>query len=95
MGQFFKVVRRNLCLSRYMKPIEVEKTVYHHRGELESGWSFWENYRAVEKSKGTGGFDKNFEDTMAKIFTFNNLKDFGLFWFNCYYDDSSNLIFNT
>lgn len=77
-----------------MKPIEVEKTIYHHRGEQESGWSFWENYRALEKGKTLGTHDKNYEENLIKIVSFNDLSAFGVFWHNGLYDDSSNLLFN-
>lgn len=76
--------------------MEVEKTIYHHRGEQETGWSFWENYRAVEINKGQkGAGESNWEDNLQEIFSFNNLKDLGNFWYNCGYDDSSNLLYST
>lgn len=77
-----------------MKNLEVEKTIYHHNGEQDSGWSFWENYRSLEKNKG-GNNDKSYEDNLAKLCTFNNLKDFAEFWHNYYYDDSANLLHST
>lgn len=81
-----------------MKPLEVEKTVYHHKGEQESEWAVWENYRSTEK-KGQGGqsFSQgaNFSENLDQIATFENLKEFGLFWHNSFYDDSSNQIYNS
>ena len=70
-----------------------ETTLYHHRGELQTGWSFWENYRPVIKdnTKKAGAYD----DNLVEIFSFSNLNQFAQFW-NCMpYDQSSNLIYFT
>lgn len=48
-----------------------------------------------KQGKGVQHSDKNYEENLGKIVTFNDLKDFGMFWYGCYYDDSSNLLFNT
>lgn len=79
--------------------MEVEKTVYHHRGEQESGWSFWETYRDLEKGnknqQNQNKGEKQYESTLNEIFSFNNLNDLSKFWYNCSYEDSSNLLFST
>lgn len=39
--------------------------------------------------------EKQYENTLNEIFSFNNLNDLAKFWYNCSYDDSSNLLFST
>lgn len=79
-----------------MNLTQIENSVFHQNGELESGWTFWENYRQSDKhasQKGVG--DKNWENNCAEIISFNDQNKFSLFWNNSKYDDSSNLIFSS
>ena len=80
-----------------MHPKEIVNTIFHHNGELETGWTFWENYRPVEKmdkmTKVQG--EKNYDQNLAQVFTFHDLNQFALYWNCCKYDDSANLIYST
>lgn len=67
-----------------------QKTIFHHRGELQTGWSFWENYRPVGNSK-----DKKYDDNLSEVFSFDNLNTFAQFWNGMPYDQASNLIYFT
>jgi len=50
----------------------------------------------VEQNKGPKGqAESNWEDNLEKIFSFKNLEEFGQFWYNCSYDDSSNLLYSS
>merc|ERR1711976_421861 len=98
MGQAKRLPLKTFSQEKEQKQqfMEVEKTIYHHHGELEDGWAFWENYRAVEQNKGPKGqAESNWEDNLENIFEFDNLQAFTDFWVNCNYDDSSNLLYST
>lgn len=79
-----------------MNPVEVERTIYHHRGDQETGWCFWENYRLIEKQdKGQKGqADKNFQDTLEKVYSFKNLEEFLIPWKHHNWEDSSTILYN-
>jgi len=49
-----------------------QETIFHRKGELNSGWSFWENYRpAIKEEKGKKQ-ENRFDDNLCVLFTFNN-----------------------
>ena len=67
-----------------------KKTIYHHHGELQTGWSFWENYRPAIKEQNQ---TKSFSENLSEIFQFDNLNKFAQFWNGMPYDCASNLIY--
>ena len=72
-----------------------QETIFHRKGELNSGWSFWENYRPAAREEKGKKQENRFDENLGVLFTFNNQNTFAQFWNGAPYDQASNQIYYT
>lgn len=65
-----------------------ESTIDLKKVKLARSWVFWENYEA------RGGGKMNWEQSIKKIFTFEDIISFWQFWNNYPGSDPSNVFFD-